>query len=114
MLSSVDKAVVSTTFSAAVIMMTSWLHLFMKSWMHSWVKLGAPPVQVFKAYDMSGSFLAGPISVIDFFGSQLGGRFTNAACACTNHALPLHCEENRLQQACSDQQIKKEHSLEFE
>lgn len=55
-------------------------------------ELGAPPVQVFKAYDMSGKFLAGPISVIDFFGSQLGGQFTNAACACTNHALPLHCE----------------------
>ncbi|CAL8465747.1 g5283 [Coccomyxa elongata] len=35
---------------------------------------------VFKAYDMSGKFLAGPVSVIDFFGSQLGGRFTNAAC----------------------------------
>ncbi len=55
-------------------------------------ELGAPPVQVFKAYDMSGKFLAGPISIVDFFGSQLGGRFTNAACACTNHALPLHCE----------------------
>ena len=38
-------------------------------------------VQVFKAYDMTGKFLAGPVSVIDFFGSQLGGRFTNAACA---------------------------------
>lgn len=44
----------------------------------SWVALA---VQVFKAYDMSGKFLAGPVSVIDFFGSQLGGRFTNAACA---------------------------------
>nr|QOL01153.1 putative extracellular protein CSOL_076 [Pseudococcomyxa simplex] len=35
---------------------------------------------VFKAYDISGKFLAGPVSVVDFFGSKMGGRFTNAAC----------------------------------
>ncbi|EIE18419.1 hypothetical protein COCSUDRAFT_68334 [Coccomyxa subellipsoidea C-169] len=35
---------------------------------------------VFKVYDLSGKFLAGPVSVIDFFGSSLDGRFTDAAC----------------------------------
>jgi hypothetical protein len=48
----------------------------------------ALPYQVFKAYDMSGKFLAGPVSVIEFFGSKMGGRFTNAACE--RPIWPLH------------------------
>ena len=38
---------------------------------------------------MSGKFLAGPVSVVDFFGSKMGGRFTNAACECPIWR-PLH------------------------
>lgn len=48
------------------------------------------PDQVFKAYDISGKFLAGPVSVVDFFGSKMGGRFTNAACE--RPIWPLHSD----------------------
>lgn len=49
------------------------------------------PYQVFKAYDTSGKFLAGPVSIVDFFSAGLGGRFSDAHCTRTQ---PPHLQSH--------------------
>lgn len=37
-------------------------------------------LQAFKVYNIKGEILAGPVSLVDFFGHSVTGSFSDAAC----------------------------------
>ena len=48
--------------------------------------------QAFKVYNVKGEILAGPVSVVDFFGQSVLGSFSDAACKPSFFIPSLCCQ----------------------